>query len=379
MNKCFYKTSFNIKLGVLIFSLIFTLSSCNKLHYKFFKDSRKTYDLSRYPIISRPIINQQIVYSVNIKGEITAFSLKEKKILWSYYLNLEPYQSSNTCINYFNDKIFVINGSKILVVLKDDGSELFRKTFPDIIRSKPVILNDQIVLINTVRGEVFAYDYVKHKIFWRLDSIIEEDIFTSNVYLYPLIYNNKLLVINSIGKIISLNSSNGEQLWLKNITSELCNNKLHFIDHQPFISDKNIFIIINNHLVKLDLFTGNIVEEKILDNINFVKLYKQYIFAINNQGELIILNLKNNEMKYIKSNLLNRITKDLFFDTFINEKNNNLFFNIINKERGEIYVFHVDTCSFIKCFKFDKNTSYLGSFNKEILFFKGKKIIIENY
>jgi len=98
---------------------------------------------------------------VDSQGHVSAFSLKDNKITWTTDIAKGSLDRNFNAggILYSDEKLFVTNGSRNLVILDaQTGDEIIRKEFPDILRTKPVMADDRILLVQTISNQLIAYD-----------------------------------------------------------------------------------------------------------------------------------------------------------------------------------------------------------------------------
>ena len=128
-------------------------------------EKTKSYKLAKHAIIAKPAFSKVVMYSVDKKGFVSAFSLKEKKILWSTDIakNTLDRNFNTGGILYSDGKLYVTNSTRYLVVLDvKSGHEVIRKKFPDIVRAKPIMATDRIMIVQTISNQLIA---IRYKIF----------------------------------------------------------------------------------------------------------------------------------------------------------------------------------------------------------------------
>ncbi|CAN0600494.1 unnamed protein product, partial [Ectocarpus sp. 12 AP-2014] len=144
-------------------------SSAQLKENKFLDKKAKSYKLSKNTIITKPAIAKGIMYTTDVKGFVSAYSLKEKKTLWQTDI------AKGTLDRNFNDggilysdgRLYVTNSSRYLVVLDaESGDEIIRKEYPDIVRNKPVMATDRLLLVQTISNQLIAYDIKTSKFLW---------------------------------------------------------------------------------------------------------------------------------------------------------------------------------------------------------------------
>ena len=136
----------------------------------------KSYSLAKNTIIAKPTFAKGVMYSTDSKGFVSSYSLKEKKILWRTDIAKGALDRNfnDGGILYSNGKLYVTNSSRYLVVLDaKSGDEIIRKEYPDIVRNKPVMATDRLLLAQTVSNQLIAYDIKTSKFVWLHEGELE--------------------------------------------------------------------------------------------------------------------------------------------------------------------------------------------------------------
>ncbi len=313
-----------------------------------------SYSISKKAIIAEPAIAKGIIYSLDKQGYVTAFSLKEKKSLWSKNI------SGNEVDRYFNSggmlfsdgKLYVAYGSRNLVVMDTDtGNEIIRKEFPDIIRSKPVMVNDQLLLVQTISNQLVAYNIKNFKLMWAHEGGIE--IISSKNHINPIVHNNCVLVSYSSGEVVYLNANNGSELWRYTLASSedigLPSFEPSVIITKPIISNNfAYFATSNGKIIKLDLHDGKEIWNKIADDVQSMVLHDDKLIITNNARQVALLSPADGKVIWT-ANLIStkeRMSKKpkaiSFLDPFIVKNQSDYTLNIISSN-GELYQFTTDS------------------------------------
>jgi outer membrane protein assembly factor BamB len=326
-----------------------TLPKSNKTLYA--KEKIGSYKLSKGEIISRPAIAKGVVYSVDNKGYVSAFSLKEKKILWTCDIaksNLTR-QFSAGGILYSDGKLFVTNGSRNLFVLEaGTGIEILRKEFPDILRAKPILATDKLLFVQTISNQLLAYNIESSKLVWMHEGGLETISAINNVV--PVVYNGNVIVSYSSGEIFSLDIETGQEQWAFNLSNaeDLAMPNLDplMIVTAPIVSENYlIFATTNRKLIKLDLDNGAPVWIKQAEDIQSMSLIGDDLFVTNNARQVAAISAHNGKIKWAgdlisrKERQTKRPKTVLFQPPFITKvEGGNAALNVLGNN-GELYQF----------------------------------------
>lgn len=310
--------------------------------------------------------------------DVSKVSLSEvdKKILnWNYpnfnSSNLIPHTELNNNFkisktnSFFNNvskniyqKDILLHDGKIIfvddysnIVVLDENFKLLnkyqihnKKYFSDYHLKFSIIANNNILYVSDNLGFIYAYNLNSNEVVWKNNLGVP---FLSNL----AIYKNNIYVINSNGKIFSINSTNGNQNWSFETGSDtaksynafklaVSNDKLIFsndfgiitcidLEKQSIIwnltmepssvySDNNLFeiaspVIVNNDLYlvssygklqKLDLDTAKIYWSTNFSSTLTPLINNEIVAATNHEGFLSIYNKNSGKVLY-KRNIIN--------------------------------------------------------------------------
>jgi outer membrane protein assembly factor BamB len=316
-----------------------------------FKEKKThSYTISKHPIIAEPAIAKGVMYSVDKQGYVSAFSLKDKKLLWSKNI------SGNETEQYFNSggilfsdgKLYVTYGSRSLVVLDAaTGNEIIRKEFPDVVRSKPVMVNDKLLLVQTISNQLVAYNIKSSKLMWMHEGGIE--IISSKNQINPLVHDSHVLVSYSSGEVVYIDANNGSELWRYTLSNfgdlGLPSFEPAVIITKPIISDNfAYFATSNGKIVKLDLRDGKEIWVKIADDIQSMVLHDNNLIVTNNARQIALLSTTDGKVSWTadlisaKERMSKKPKAVSFLNPFVVKDGNNYTVNVV-VSNGELYQF----------------------------------------
>jgi len=270
---------------------ILNFSENNKLLWKnniYSKNEKK-----QNPILYFASNNQTLFVADNI-GKYYAINLSNGKLLWSKN-NSAPFNSQ---IKIFKDKFFVIDFENILRCFSiKDGKEIWNfKSEKSFIKSQQklsLIINDnKLVFINTL-GDLSSIDIKTGNLVWQTptqSSAIYENYFSlknSDIILE----NQTIYFSNNKNELFAIDEGNGVIKWKQNINSNL----------RPTFADSLVFTVtLEGYLAAIDSRNGNIV--RMTNVLNKIKNYKKKnikpegfivtnnkIYLSLNNGRLIII------------------------------------------------------------------------------------------
>ena len=197
----------------------------------------------------------------------------------------------NSQVKIFKDKFFVIDFENILRCFSiKDGKEIWNfKTEKSFIKSQQklsfIINNNKVVFINTL-GDISSVDITNGNLVWQTptqsSSIYENYFSLKNSDLIS--ENNTIYFSNNQNEFFALDERNGVIKWKQNLNSNL----------RPTFADSMLFTVtLEGYLVAIDSRNGNIVRvTNILSKIKNVKKknIKPEGFIVTNDKIYVSLN-----------------------------------------------------------------------------------------
>ena len=297
----------------------------------FSNEKTSSYKLATHTIIAKPAIAKNIAYTIDNKGYVSAFSLVEKKIIWTSDIAKGHRDRSfnRGGILYSDDKLYVTNGTRDLVILDAaSGDEIIRKEFPDILCLQPVMADDRLLLLQTISNQVLAYDTKSSNLLWMQEGGLET--ISSQNHVAPIIHNNHALISYSSGEVIYIDIKSGKEKWVYNLSSAndvgLPSFDPAIIVSTPIISGNYAYIATSNgKVMKLNLDNGIPNWHRQADDVLSLSLFGDNLFITNNARQIAALSINNGKVKWV-GNLITEEERNskrpqpvIFQDPFISE------------------------------------------------------------
>lgn len=310
-----------------------------------------SYTISKESIASKPTIAKQIIYNTDSKGYVTAFSLTDRKKLWTAPTEQNKYSTTlhGGGILFNNDKLYITNGTRDLIVLNAaSGIEIMRKEFPDILRTKPVITQGHILILQTVSNLLIAYDLNTSTIIWTDEGSIET--ISLKNYVTPVIHDNHVLVSYTSGDLAYVDIKTGKEKWSYQITKNAYSIGLPSLETSVLSTDPithggfAYFATSTGSLTKLDLNTGKEVWKIDAEDVQSVAKHQDYLLITNNARQFGIIDANNGQILFVgnlisKKERASKRPKVVFFQKpFINKENDAISINVVSSN-GELYQF----------------------------------------
>ena len=238
--------------------------------------------------------DDKIIVVVDNLARYYGINISSGKTIWSKS-NIAPFNSQ---VKIFKDKFFAIDFENILRCFSiKNGEEIWNfKTEKSFIKSQQklsfIINNNKIVFINTL-GDVTSVDIETGNLVWQTptqSSAIYENYFSlKNSDLISA--NNSIFFSNNQNEFFAIDENNGVIRWKQNLNSNL---------RPTFVEGLIFTVTLEGYLVAIDSRNGNIV--RMTNVLNIIKNYKKKnikpegfiiskdkIYLSLNNGRLIII------------------------------------------------------------------------------------------
>ncbi|HJD65197.1 MAG TPA: PQQ-binding-like beta-propeller repeat protein [Rickettsia endosymbiont of Diachasma alloeum] len=348
----------------------------------------RQYNFVKNKTITEPVFVGDMIYALDIKSNVSAFSVEKNKVIWSYKLSRNKKDNYiGGGILHFNDKLYVTYGSRLLVVLDaKTGYEIIRKQLPDIIRTKPVMLNDSTVLVQTISNQTTALNAETLKNIWEHESLAE--VLSASYFMTPIVHKDSVIITYNSGQILALNTKNGEVKWNFEFASfdhvAIPNFEEASILCAPIYDNNNLYIATGlGKLIKLNLDTGAAIWQVNAEDIQSTSLIGNSLFVTNNAMQVAAFNPETGLVKFVADLNDGKDSKKLkaatFLVPFIAENNGSRSLDIISMS-GVLYSFDLDNNDHLSAVpnitKIINNIHYYGlTANKNLYFSTDRKII----
>ena len=265
----------------------------NKLIWK--NNVYSKFEKKQKPILYFASNDKTLIVTDNL-ARYYAINVDTGRTIWSKS-NIAPFNSQ---VKIFKDKFFAIDFENVLRCFSiKDGNEIWNfKTEKSFIKSQQklsfIINNNKIVFINTL-GDLTSVDIETGNLVWQTptqsSTIIENYFSLKNSDLISA--NNLIFFSNNQNEFFAVDENNGGINWKQNLNSNL----------RPTFVDGLVFTVtLEGYLVAIDSRNGNIVRmTNVLSIINNYKKknIKPEGFIISN--DKIFLSLNNGRLVVIET------------------------------------------------------------------------------
>ncbi len=329
------------------------------------RENFERYQLTNHKIISNIEICNDNVYILDNENNVVSFSLKERKIKWTHKLQDADKDCFIGGVSYDHGKLYVNNGSTFLIILDgDNGEEIFRKSFYNPVYHKAHVLSKNVVLVQTINNNLFAFDTHNTKVLWNNNDDMSSG--STKFFEHVIVSSIENPATNSIisflgsEKIVCIDKNSGNIIWAFHISNvfpstEKYNIKNALLTSKPIIQGENLYLTLNCHLLKINTTDGTEIWKKNMyfgtltsidflgENILVSSIFQNKIFSFNgSDGKLNWIGYLNKKDTYSSDE-----------DDFIT--NQQIPFLIISKSDNLFALNLIHTNNLIYTFKYDEN------------------------
>ncbi len=304
---------------------------------------------------------------------INNFSFKEKniKVYKSKKLSRSPLSKN---LLYKNGNIFTSDQKGNIIIYSIENNSIlqkfnfYKKKYKSLKKNVNILIEGNIIFISDNLGYIYAYNYLEKKILWAQRNAVP---FRSNLK----IFNNYLISADQNNNLIFFNKKNGEQLkkipteqskyngkfmnyinykneniyflntfgslysisknldvnWFLNVNKAVETNANNiFYSNDILVNNNELYVLTNDQFYVISAENGLILYKNNFSSKLSPVIYENYIFLLNENNFLILIDQKNKEIIYslnLKNVLKDNMLKKKFkFDPFkFKIVNNNLF------------------------------------------------------
>ena len=311
-----------LKDGIIFFDnkgSIIRFDNNQKIIWK--KNYYSKFEKKNNPKLSFAMLKKKLVVVDNLSNTFL-INLENGNLIWKKRNNY-PYNSK---IKISNDRFFVIDLKNVLrCYFIKDGSECWNyeteKTLTITNTKNSLLISENVVFFINNLGDLTAIDMSSGALIWQLPTQ-SSDIknITYDFKNSKLVSEGKSIFFsNNKNEFYSIDLKNGAINWINNISSSLT---------PILIKDFIITVSDNGYLFVVDKERGNIIKIKDIYKIYKDKQRKKIkpigfsisqdkIYLTNNDGKLIILELKTSNVLKVEKIAQNILSKPFLYNNYL--------------------------------------------------------------
>lgn len=257
-----------------------------------------------YRLLSTPVISNGKVFTIDARGEVSAFSAANGERLWRF--DTTPKKAEGETfgggIGIDNNVVFVTTGFGEVIALKaENGSVLWRTSAGKPLRAAPAIAGDKVFVV-TIDNELLALSAKNGEKIWHHSGITESAALMGASS--PAVDGDSVIVAYSSGEIFNLRAQNGRVAWADILAVP------EKIGALPAIADIRGLPVVDRGLVfavshsgrtaAIDKRTGERVWDLAIGGVNTPVIAGDAVYIVDNESRLIALTRTGGRIAWIK-------------------------------------------------------------------------------
>jgi len=269
----------------------------------------------KLPLIASPIVVDGMIFTLNTKAELMAFSTENGEKIWEK--DIAPEDEDDLVIGggiaYSAGRIFATNGfNEALALSPKTGQILWRKKIPAPARAAPTIVDNR-VFVTTLDNKLIALSAEDGSNLWEYLGIAE----TAGLVgaASPAANRDIVIPVFSSGEINAIRAANGSIAWSDNISNVRRFGGLNTISDikaLPII-DKGLIVAISfsGRIVAIDERTGTRIWQREISGAQTPWMAGNHLFLISSDNKLVALGRETGTIRWVTDLSANSKDKDV--------------------------------------------------------------------
>ncbi len=256
------------------------------------------------PLISRPIVAEGKVFTLDTRSKVRAFHDQTGKELWAS--NIRDKKEDEPVIggglSYAGGVLFATSGyNEVLALNPADGKIYWRTHISAASRAAPTVKNGR-VYVTALNNNVIALDGSTGKIVWEYEGVGE----TTGLLgaASPAVDKDLVIAALSSGELVALRVENGSIAWEDNLSNSLrvgAMAGLSDIRGLPVIAGDVIFAVsYGGKMVAIDKRTGSRLWTREISSAETPWFSGNTMYVLGTDYQLFAINAMNGEILWIR-------------------------------------------------------------------------------
>ncbi len=282
-----------------------------------------------------PYIQGNMIYTVDIEGELNALSKKTGKLLWQRQLTSRV----SGGLGGDAERLFLTTFQGELITLdRQNGNEIWRRPLTTEAIAAPTS-NGKIVSVQTIDGKLFVFDTTEGIQRWRYDSV--GPVLSLRGTPSPLIFEDKVISSFANGEMIAFDANNGRPKWRASVGVPQGRTELERLidaDGSPLIADRTVYAVAyQGNLIAVDVSTGRELWSRRASSYTGAALRGERLYTSLANGDLVAFNAANSNEIWRNSKLkYRRLSQPVVFGDHIVVADLEGYLHFVSQQNGEI-------------------------------------------
>lgn len=259
---------------------------------------------SEIPLTAQPVINGNIIYTLDTSSELAAFDITTGRKLWDIDVSKDDEDDDviSGGISFAHNILYVTNGyDEILAISTEKPDILWRKPLPSPSRAAPTVLGDR-VFVSTIDSRLVTLNASNGTGLWEYVGISE----TTGLLgaASPAANTDIVVPVFSSGEITALRVENGSVAWSDNLANisrlgggleSLSDIKAMPVIHKGLV----IAISFSGKMVAIDQSTGARIWQRDIAGSQMPWISGNLIFVQSSNNELLTVNVPDGRIFWV--------------------------------------------------------------------------------
>ena len=251
-----------------------------------------------------PVMEDNIFYTLDYRGLVTAYNTKDKSIRWQSTLAV-PASTALT----LDDDLLLLGSSHgdVIAMQKKDGHVVWHAHVSSEVLAPPKVAKG-FVIVRCVNGMLYALNRQDGKEIWSLEQTTPA--LTLRGTSAPVIAGDIVLSAFDNGRLLAVNLQSGKMLWQTTITIPRGRTDLERmvdLDANPVVVDDIVYAVsYQGRIAAVQLGSGRILWARDIDSYNGMAVDAYRIYLVDSQSQVWALDRMNGATLWKQDALLRR-------------------------------------------------------------------------
>lgn len=270
-------------------------------------------------LLASPVASNGVVFVQDVEGSVSAYQISDGKKLFKQKLKPLNKNDSSSALNGAGlaldaERLYALTGfGSVFALDRSSGKILWRKDLNIPLRTAPTVDQNKL-FVQTIDNQLFCLDTSDGSEVWVYNISAEETVLAGGAA--PAYDASKQIVVAAFsnGEIQAFNAQIGYPLWSNNListgsfTSVL---PINAVKASPVIDSNVVYAIGNNNqMIAANLETGEIIWQKQIGGTSTPLVDKEAVFLVSNNMELTAMDKANGNILWQQPLLSNLETKE---------------------------------------------------------------------
>ncbi len=260
---------------------------------------------NRRSIISMPIVQDGVIYTMDSMSKVSAFNADTGRKLWQKTFEQKG-ETKNISygggISAGPDALYITNGyGHIAALSKSSGEEIWLTNLNTPMRGSPTFADGRVFAL-THDNQTYALDANDGNILWSEVGISENAGLVGAAS--PAVIGNTVIAAYSSGEIYAMRVENGRVLWSDTLNTQgrlTAMATLRDIDGHPVVYDGKVYAISHSgRMVSIDLRSGVRIWEQNIGSQHTPWVAGEYIYVVTPEGQVVCVTRRTGLVRWVR-------------------------------------------------------------------------------